>query len=516
MRMPGSVDELRGLRAARWIRESTAGQQDRYGPDAQREQQDRAIERYGLVDSGLAWSVAHSGRTIAGTADFAAMIAAAGAGYDVLVVGYVSRFARDLRTAVNARHELHAAGAAVLFADERLLSSDEEAWESWAREAVEAEAYSRRLGKRIREGYAAKRRRLADPGGRPPFGMRRNADKLLEPDPERYNVVCSVFELAAARLTDRDVAARTGVSLYTVRGMLRNPLYAGRLPDGSSTRFAALVEPALWNEVQDVRERRSRRDGRPAIRRPYALSMLHCAGCGRRLIGDTGRYRHTDACSAFTAAAAPTRRTPRGRHRVLEGRSYAAAAYERLVREVLGRVALGADVIAEVVADTRAPEPDRLALLRVDRERDAAVVRYRRDRDTGELAATMARLDVDEQRARDAQAPQALEPAEVVAYLRDLPAVWDAAPSSRRALAEALFERIEVLGLRSMRIQPTPAAAARGLGGAFRAGGAGYGRGERKRAPANRLIMRVQPGLATRVTVEVPAAARPRIVERTA
>ena len=93
------------------------------------------------------------------------MVARAGRDYDVLLVGYVSRFARNLRTAVNARHDLHAAGAAILFCDERVLSSDEDEWEAWARETVEAEAYSRRLGKRIREGYAAKYRRLSDPGG---------------------------------------------------------------------------------------------------------------------------------------------------------------------------------------------------------------------------------------------------------------------------------------------------------------------------------------------------------------
>lgn len=46
--LPRSIEDLRGLRAARWIRESTAGQVDRFGPDAQRDQQDRAIERYGL------------------------------------------------------------------------------------------------------------------------------------------------------------------------------------------------------------------------------------------------------------------------------------------------------------------------------------------------------------------------------------------------------------------------------------------------------------------------------------
>ena len=44
------------------------------------------------------------------------MLAGAGEDWEVLVVGYVSRFARDLRTVVNARHDLHARGAVILFA----------------------------------------------------------------------------------------------------------------------------------------------------------------------------------------------------------------------------------------------------------------------------------------------------------------------------------------------------------------------------------------------------------------
>ena len=131
--LPDSLERLRGLRAARWIRESTERQSDRFGPDAQREQQDRALERWQLVDSGLAWQVSHSGRTIATTVEFEEMLAAAGHSFDVLLIGYVSRFARNLRTAVNARHDLHEAGAALLFCDERVLSSDEDAWELWAR-----------------------------------------------------------------------------------------------------------------------------------------------------------------------------------------------------------------------------------------------------------------------------------------------------------------------------------------------------------------------------------------------
>src|SRR6266571_994195 len=98
MGLPTSLDELKGLRAARWTRESTVGQTDSFGPDAQREQQDRAIERYALIDTGITWTVAHSGRTIGNTAQFSEMVASAGRDYDVLLVGYNSRFARDLRT----------------------------------------------------------------------------------------------------------------------------------------------------------------------------------------------------------------------------------------------------------------------------------------------------------------------------------------------------------------------------------------------------------------------------------
>jgi len=64
-RLPAAVDDLSGLRAARWIRESTAGQFDRYGPDAQRELASRAIARLGMTDTGLEWSAAQSGSTVA-------------------------------------------------------------------------------------------------------------------------------------------------------------------------------------------------------------------------------------------------------------------------------------------------------------------------------------------------------------------------------------------------------------------------------------------------------------------
>jgi len=127
MRLPRKPEDLRGLRAAHWGRESTGRQADRFGPSAQRAQRDEAITRYGMIDTGIIWMVAHSGRTIGSTSQFAEMLDGAGRDYDALVVGYVSRIARNLHTAVNLREQLHASGAVLLCADERLLSSDEDA-----------------------------------------------------------------------------------------------------------------------------------------------------------------------------------------------------------------------------------------------------------------------------------------------------------------------------------------------------------------------------------------------------
>jgi hypothetical protein len=71
--------------------------------------------------------------------------------------------------------------------------------------------------------------------------------------------------------------------------------------------------------------------------------------------------------------------------------------------------------------------------------------------------------------------------------MRDLPRLWDDAQDSRRGLAESLFERVEVLGLRRMHLEPPPAAVAAGLVEAFSSASAGYGRGERDSPATNDL-----------------------------
>ncbi len=130
-RLPRSLDDVRGLRVARWIRESTAGQYDRYGPASQREQQDRFIERHGLVDTGLVFQVAHSGTTVWRSATMTEMLAEARAGaFDLLLAGYSDRWQRNLRRTLELLEDgLHPAGVALVMCDRRILSSDPHDWD---------------------------------------------------------------------------------------------------------------------------------------------------------------------------------------------------------------------------------------------------------------------------------------------------------------------------------------------------------------------------------------------------
>ena len=466
--LPLSIDQVSGLRVARWVRESTSGQYDNWGPDAQRELQDRTIERFGLLDTGLRWQSAASGRTVYQRPEFTAMTEAAGSGrFDLLLVGYVSRFQRNLKQTLIAVDDLHAAGVAVLFCDERIISTDATRWDDFVREAAEAESYSRKLGRRIAEGLAAKRRRLGEPGGQPPYGYTRSGKPpVLEPLPGQIEQVRAAFAAAAEGMTDREVAERIGLPFYTARGILTNPLYVGRLRDGTATRVPAVIDQNTWDRVQLARSRYTRRHpGRPATTRPYPLSMLYCGSCGRHLIGQSARYRHNFPCPDWLAAGRPAPRAFRNaRDHRHKGVSYPADAFEGIVRQALGHVSANAELAGAVLDRLGDDEtgPDPVTLARIERDRDAAMARYRRDRDPDALEASMRTLDQDEQRARGA-APEGPTADEVTEFLRNLPTLWDEAePSGRKLLAEALFERIDVLGAGKAKLHPSASAQAQG------------------------------------------------------
>jgi hypothetical protein len=217
--------------------------------------------------------------------------------------------------------------------------------------------------------------------------------------------------------------------------------------------------------------RRTRTPGR-IVKRNYAL-RLRCSGCGRFLYGDVGRYRHPGpTCDAFIAATPTVRRRYRtGHDRRIQGHSYPQEWYEDAIGRLLDQVgSLDDYAIAEVVGryHDRPAGIDRASLARISQDREEAGRRLGRSRDVLEWQREMAQLDVEEQAARGAVEPERLSSAEVVAYLRSLPALWaDAGPDGRQALATALFARTDVLGFERLEYELTPDAVELGLGAAL-------------------------------------------------
>jgi hypothetical protein len=203
--------------------------------------------------------------------------------------------------------------------------------------------------------------------------------------------------------------------------------------------------------------------------------MLRCEACGHRLTGDTGYYRHRDVCDAFLGAVpANAQATSAGVPKEL---------YEGVVEKLLTKAAVKASVVADVVAELADDRTvtDTVALARIERERDLALTRYRRDRDAVALDRAMADLDAREAQAR--VSALAMTPGEVVEYLGDLSRLWHDAPDDGRSiLAVDLFDSVTALGVERMTFTPSAHALAFGLADALPSTGhirVGYCRGER-------------------------------------
>jgi hypothetical protein len=151
----------------------------------------------------------------------------------------------------------------------------------------------------------------------------------------------------------------------------------GRLRTGERAAVAPIVEPALFSRVQTARERRRTRTPGRIVKRAYAL-RLRCAGCGRFLYGDVGRYRHpAPTCAAFRAAMPSVARRGRrsGPDTRVKGHSCPQGWYEGAIGALLGHIGRVDDrTISEVVRlhGDYQPRADELTLGRVARARDDA------------------------------------------------------------------------------------------------------------------------------------------------
>jgi hypothetical protein len=468
-RLPRSLDEVGGLRVARWIRESSAGQFDKYGPASQRAQQDRFIERYGLVDTGLVFQVAHSGTTVWRSDTMTAMLAAGHAGaFDLLLAGYSDRWQRNLRRTLELLEDgLHPAGVALVMCDRKILSSDASDWDELVAEATGAERYSRRLAGRISDGYKAKFEQQADPGGHAALGFRRSTEPphTLQIDAESIGTAVRLFErYALGSVSSRQLEAETGLAASRIRCILMNPLYNGWVRRGrgrTATRRPAAwrvhppVSDELWARVEDVRRSKTRGGG-PRNRGRVDLlgGLLECV-CGRRVRSDgtfaDGRHRklHPDPCEAWGSRARLGDET-----------------WEPAVLAQLAGVRLDEGTIAAVVASmTSNHRPQTMERARIERQiRELALEHAAEAIDDATYLERAASLR--QQRDALAEGDSAGVPAaRIVAWLRAFGEAIQHAnvPAERADLLHAVYDRIIVAGPTFVTARLTSAAYQHGM-----------------------------------------------------
>lgn len=207
--------------------------------------------------------------------------------YQVLTVGYVSRFCRNVKLGTAIREELHSAGATIYFCDERILLSNEDDWKRWIDLLVSAEHYSRDLSKRVQRGYRSKWRHHGDPGGWAPFGFKREPEppRRIVIDPDTIGIVVGMFErYAAGTVSMAELSAEVGIHEDAVREMLRNPIYNGwvrrngEVPQPAPWRNDSPVRPALGAGGPDARspDPRRRREGTVGACRSVAWPAPLC------------------------------------------------------------------------------------------------------------------------------------------------------------------------------------------------------------------------------------------------
>ena len=357
-------------------------------------------------------------------------------------------------------------------------------WDQLVDEAKGADSWLRRHRRRVREGYAAKRATERDPGGRPPFGFRRNHDDEARSSPTR--IACPSCDAPSSSPPSAGPTARSprprACRCSPSGGCSRaRSTSAGCGPGSARTGRRWSIPPPVGGRPGGPRHARAPATAGPPVRRrlrPDDAPLLRLRPAPDR------RHRALPAPGPVRGVHRRPARAPEARPRPAQGDARAQLPRRR----VRGDRPRGP---RRRVAGSR---PDRRG--RGEARRDAGARppragphRTRARRGAGPLPARPRRAgarggDGGARRAggrarTPARRREALDAAEVVAYLRDLPRLWDDAPDSRRALTESLFERVEVLGLRRMHLEPTQSAIAAGLVEAFSSASAGYGRGER-------------------------------------
>ena len=249
---------------------------------------------------------------------------------DLILTKSLSRFARNTVDALTTIRNLKAAGVAVYFQKENIMTFDSKGELLITIMSSLAQEESRSISENVTWGQ---RKRFADGKVHIPYGQflgyRKGADGLPEIVPEEAEIVRRIYReflqgkstnAIAAMLTEEGVSTpgkRTVWQRATVESILRNEKYKGsallqksftvdfltkktKVNEGEVPQYyvedshPAIIEPWEWEQVQTELERRKNSRNRHRQTSPFSGKIL-CGDCGgifgAKTWHSTDRYR---------------------------------------------------------------------------------------------------------------------------------------------------------------------------------------------------------------------------------
>jgi len=251
--------------------------------------------------------------------DFQRMMKDAQSGtFQYILVYMMDRFSRNRRDSIMYKEMLKEKyGIKVLSALEPI--SDDEGGEFYEMFLEwNAEKYSKRLSKRVKDGLDTSAANGTFCGGHLMYGYKLvDTDKIgrkgvihkVAVDEEQAKVVKYIFEQYAAGVPKKEIAAALNAQGYRIKGKpftfrtfecwLTNSKYIGEFTFGSricKTVYPAIIDKALFQKVQDkLAEKKFVAGGEATAKVPYLLTgKLYCGHCGTKMVSDGGTSRNGD------------------------------------------------------------------------------------------------------------------------------------------------------------------------------------------------------------------------------
>ena len=222
--------------------------------------------------------------------------------FDAVLVWKLDRFARSRYDSAVYKSILKKNGVKVVSATECITDGPEGIILESMLEGM-AEYYSAELSEKIHRGQKENALKGRNNGGSIPLGYKLKEDQHLEIDPLTAPFVQEAFRRYADGETVREIRDdfnRRGIK--TSRGrtftyssfnvLLSNRKYIGEyryqdvvIPGG----VPAIVDPAIFEQVQERRERNKQSPAASKAQERYLLTTkLFCGKCGRMMVGESG------------------------------------------------------------------------------------------------------------------------------------------------------------------------------------------------------------------------------------